>query len=205
MESQNKNTIDKIDDFLTINKFLCLSQSVSIKICSGLLILGLVLLNIIEISRWYKEDAPLMIIAIALMDISILCGMILFFIGLKKNEMKFINFYMKLLYLYIVIVIFQYFLFVINEILYKFVIDEKKNEMAADLYNKFKSSHEGLSDNETKSLMKKLSLLKISIVTVIFIYIIYYVILIKTYVRKLVNRDKEEKIINAEDTAILIH
>ena len=46
--------------------------------------LGLVLLNIIEISRWYKEDAPLMIIAIALMDISILCGMILFFIGLKK-------------------------------------------------------------------------------------------------------------------------
>jgi len=86
--------------------------------------------------------------------------------------MKFINFYMKLLYLYIVIVIFQYFLFVINEILYKFVIDEKKNEMAADLYNKFKSSHEGLSDNETKSLMKKLSLLKISIVTVIFIYIV---------------------------------
>jgi len=40
MESQNKNTIDKIDDFLTINKFLCLSQSVSIKICSGLLIVS---------------------------------------------------------------------------------------------------------------------------------------------------------------------
>ncbi|ORX83342.1 hypothetical protein BCR32DRAFT_278128 [Anaeromyces robustus] len=179
-----------------INKFLWYSEEKSVKICSIILMLISISLMVIDIYTWiyynYIAYFNYMISgAIFVLYISIIPLTISFLKKLKENKYKSLKEFENTIYCFMIMIIFKFITIFVIDIYLKFLQKPEEDVHAYEIFEEYKLKHNNLSNTKVRNKMQKSSLINISILFVITLFIVYYYYLIKTFINKRTEKKKE--------------